>query len=336
MAKQIYTLTESELRRMIKEAINEIIPVGGFYSQKIASDAIRKDWENGDGLAGISFGVKKGRMNKEKALKYALDAETLGQKIILISNELERRFKILQSVNQQQINEGGRGAGLRTLFKVGRNVAKPAVKGAKTIAPKVIGYAGGASLTVYFLGIPQKVSETIAKLKNPDALTVSDVAATFEEFVISLKLICEDLKKYPGILGADVITQELQELENGPKDPYEGEPLFTERDIRQAVWFAGSIGMAFAGPVGLVYDALDIAGGLASAKAEADEEVLKIVAAQRNYLYSAIGKINKILYQSKANSIKSANQQIAAKTQNIQRAQSAQNVRHLQGGGGLR
>ena len=308
MAKQIYRIDENDLRRIIKEAINEIIPLGNFVAASQNAQNIKKDWEKGNGVAGISFGIKKRRMNKEKTLKYATELESLAQKVELISSEIERRIGIIQSVTSRQVNEGGGGTAVKAALNIGRKVAKPTTRAAKVV-PKVIGGATVGSFVAGSLGVPQTVAEKIRAFKNPNGITVPEVVDAFSSLAGWMQQVCIRAKNNPEILGAYAISQELT---NGPKDQ-QGQPLFT---AEEGLWLAASIGAAYLGPVGWIYDVLDIAGGLVSAKANDDEELLRIVESQKQYVVSAINKMNNVLAQSKTNSINSANRQITGKVNN--------------------
>ncbi len=304
--KKTYKLSERELRGIIKEAIksvvtentmNEFVPpgAGGMVMTQQLGKQIATDLKNGNGIAGISFGIQKRKLNNQKIAGFVSQFESLATQVMAIRDELERRIQIIQSASNGGVNEGKAG-----ILRTGRKLLGTTSKVTRKVAPKVIGAAAGVTIGAACLGIPQKITDDIRRYRNPKDVTAVDVEESYGMLAQWIQQMCLAVQESPQILGAYAISKDLA---NGPQDPTK-QPIMTGSE---AFWLAASIGASFMGPVGWVYDALDLVGAWTSAKANDDEETLRIVEKQREYLLTAIKTLNNVLQGAKTKSLAPTN-----------------------------
>lgn len=275
--KNTYILKETDLKKMISEILKESLDNEAFL--------------------GIDFGIDERQRNRINTFKYARLYSGLVQQVQQIASELERRVQILQSAGQtQEVNEGLIGAAIKG---VGRYGLKNGLKGAAKVAGKKAWkrsmYAGLAGAAALFAGIPQAISARIQQFKNPAQTKPKDVIQAYGELAEWMQNMCQTVQDNPQILGATALQNGTI---NGPEE-VKNDPLMT---AGEAGGLATSIGMACLGPVGIaaaaVFDVIDVASMLVSAGAKQDEEGLKMVEKQYQYLNTAIKDMNQALVQS--------------------------------------
>ena len=306
--KNTYKLNEEELRGIIKEAILEVInenqvselfpmPTGTYVMQKQLGDATKKNYANGNGIAGISFGIKKKKINQQKIEKYSSEVPAIGQRYLAIDKELERRRNLYiqnhgPSNNASKLScvkEGVSGAGT----KLGMKFLKYGQKAAKI--QKVMNTAEGITFAISMIGVPEQVSMKIDYFKNPNNVkTAKILSETYTSMSESMQAWCMALKNCPEMFFDKPVN--TNNLQDGP----ERMPIMNQKDaLNFGIGGAFALGMAFLGPVGWIYDALDIVGTIASARADSDEMLLEEVENQRKYLLAAISEFEKLLNQTK-------------------------------------
>lgn len=284
MRKNTYTLKEADLKRMISKILKESLDNEAFL--------------------GIDFGIDERQRNRVNTFKYARLYSGLVQQVEKIAAELERRVQILQNVQgqgaaaqQPAVNEGLGGALIKGVSKYGlKNGIKGAAKVAGKKAFKRSMYVGLAATAALFAGIPQTISAKIQQFKNPAQTKPQDVIGAYGELAEWMGEMCQAVQENPAILGAAALQDSTL---NGPGEVDSG-PFMT---AGEGAGIAASLGMAAAGgPIGLaaaaVFDVIDIAGMLVSAGAKQDEEGLKMVEKQYQYLNTAIKDMNQALAQS--------------------------------------
>lgn len=304
--KNIYKLNEEELRDIIKEAVldvinenevSEIIPTGTFFLNKQVSDALKKNYENGNGVAGISFGVKKRKMNQAKIEKYSNEVPIIGQRVFQISDELKRRQDAYLKAHGPSaktsglncLKEGATGGG----FKLGSKLFRYGSKASKI--SKIMNAAEGLTFGLSVLGVPELISNEIEYYKNPNNVkTATKLSETYASMSKCMQVWCMAIKQAPEMFfNTSVNTNNIQD---GP----ERMPILNKKDkLNLTVGGACALGAAFLGPVGWIYDALDIVGTICSARADSDEALLEEVENQRKYILAAISEFEKILNQTK-------------------------------------
>lgn len=275
--KKTYRLDENGIKTMIKQVLSENLGNEAFL--------------------GIDFGVKKRKQNRLNTFKYARLFSGLVKRIDNISKELQRRANILQGAQQQgQVNEGLIGAAVKGVGKYGlKNGLKGAAKVAGKKAFKRSMYLGLAGLAASLAGIPQNISHRLQQFKNPGQTTPKDVIEGYGELAEWTQELCQTTQQHPELLGA----ASLQDTTiNGPGEVENG-PFMT---AGQGAGMAVSIGAACLGPVGLaaaaVFDVIDIASMAVRAGAEEDEEGLKLVQKQYEYMNTAAQDLEQALAQS--------------------------------------
>ena len=276
--KNTYTLKESDLKRIISKVLKESLDNEGFL--------------------GIDFGIDERQRNRINTFKYARLYSGLVQQVEKIAAELGRRVQILQGAQEQQatVNEGLIGAAIKGVGKYGlKNGLKGAAKVAGKKAWKRSMWAGLAATAALFAGVPQSISAKIQQFKNPAQTKPQDVISAYGELAKWMQEMCQAVQENPAILGASALQNSTL---NGPEEVDNG-PFMT---VGEGAGLAASLGMAALGPVGLaaaaVFDVVDIASMLVSAGAKQDEEGLKMVEKQHQYLTTAIKDMNQALAQS--------------------------------------
>ena len=273
-------LSENDLKQIINESVYSVI------SENLENEK----------FLGINFGKQERKDNRMKTFEYARLYKDLVVQVEAISNELCRRAKILddaQAQEQQTLNEGVLGSIGKAIARVVTNIGgKLAAKGAGKKAFKWMFRAGLAEMVAEFCGIPQAVSDKIAKFKHPGQTQPSEVIEAYAELAQWMQELCEMVKENPLLLGSVVLSDEVK---NGPQQP-KGEPFMTGGEV---AGFAISCGLYCLGPwgvaAGLVFDAIDIAAMFVSAGAKRDKEGLKMVEQQYKYITAAIKEINESL-----------------------------------------
>lgn len=281
--KNTYTLNESDLKRMISKVLKESLDNEAFL--------------------GIDFGIDERKKNRVKTFKYARLYSGLVQQVEKIAAELERRVQILQNAQgqgaaaqQPAVNEGLVGAAIKGVSKYGlKNGLKGAAKVAGKKAWKRSMYAGLAATAALFAGIPQTISAKIQQFKNPAQIKPQDVIGAYGELAEWMGEMCQAVQENPAILGAAALQDSTL---NGPGEVDSG-PFMT---AGEGAGIAASLGMTAIPVVGwaaaAVFDVVDIASMVVSAGAKQDEEGLKMVEKQYQYLNVAIKDMNQALAQS--------------------------------------
>jgi len=276
--KNTHTLNESDLKRMISKVLKESLDNEAFL--------------------GIDFGIDERQRNRVNTFKYARLYAGLVQQVEKIAAELGRRVQILQGAQGQQpaVNEGLVGAAVKGVGKYGvKNGLKGAAKVAGKKAWKRTMYAGLAATAALFAGIPQTISAKIQQFKNPAQTKPQDVIGAYGELAEWMGEMCQAVQENPAILGAAALQDSTL---NGPEEVDSG-PFMT---VGEGAGMAASLGMACIPVVGwaaaAVFDAVDIASMVVSSGAKQDEEGLKMVEKQYEYINTAIKDMNQALAKS--------------------------------------
>lgn len=279
--KNTYTLNESDLKRIISKVLKESLDNEAFL--------------------GIDFGIDERQRNRVNTFRYARLYAGLVQQVEKIAAELEKRTQILQStqgVQSQQaaMNEGLVGASIKGVSKYGlKNGLKGAAKVAGKKAWNRVAVAGLATAAALFAGIPQNIYARIQQFKNPAQTQPQDVIQAYGDLAEWMGEMCQAVQENPEILGANALQDSTL---NGPEE-VKGGPFMTGGEVAGV---ATSIGLACIPVVGwaaaAVFDAVDIASMAVSAGAKQDEEGLKMVEKQYQYLNTAIKDMNQALAQS--------------------------------------
>jgi hypothetical protein len=277
--KNIHTLNESDLKRMISKILKESLDNEAFL--------------------GIDFGIDERQRNRVNTFKYARLYAGLVQQVEKIAAELERRVQILQNTQGQgapAVNEGLVGAAIKGVSKYGlKNGLKGAAKVAGKKAWKRTMWAGLAATAALFAGIPQSISARVQQFKNPAQTKPQEVIDAYGELAEWMGEMCQAVQENPAILGAAALQDSTL---NGPGEVDSG-PFMT---VGEGAGMAASLGMACIPVVGwaaaAVFDAVDIASMVVSAGAKQDEEGLKMVEKQYEYINTAIKDMNQALAKS--------------------------------------
>lgn len=283
-----YKLTQDDLRKMVNESLVRIL----------------SENQEDEAFLGIDFGIDEREENRRNTILYSKYFKKLAHKVDLISNEIARRAEILQialggedeeaydSFEGEQLNEW---IGKAIDF-VGKGLTKFGTKVGEKTGRRIITGSIAASIAANFAGIPQSIADKYEKFRHPGRATAKEVSEAYGDLTQWVGEICQTLETYPEIIGAAAVSDEVK---NGPQDPESG-PWIT---AGQAAGLAVSIGSTFLGPIGvaagLIFDAIDIIGGLVSAGAFEDQELLKVVKKQHEYVSKAVSEINKALTASK-------------------------------------
>ena len=286
MERKIYKLSQKDLKKMINEAVEETVQDEAFM--------------------GVSFGVQARRENRVNTFKYARLFIPLAQKIVRLSAEFEKRATLIQNAEQmapqgqtqvgQPVQESLIGT---TVSAIGRKGIKNGIKigaraGAKKAWKRVAAFSIPAVLATV-AGIPQKIGQWIQRFANPAQTTPEEVIGAYGELTNDMNMMCQTAQEHPEILGATALSQETL---NGPEGPGK-KPFMKAGD---AVNMAASMGALALGPVGVaaaaVLDAVTIAGVLASARAEQNQEGLEMVGKQYEYLNKAADDLYNALAQA--------------------------------------
>jgi len=279
--KNTYILKESDLKEIISKILKESLDNEAFL--------------------GIDFGIDERQKNRINTFKYARLYSGLVQQVEKIAAELGKRVQILQNAQgnakqQPEMNEGLVGAAVKGVGKYGvKNGLKGAAKVAGKKAWKRTMYAGLAATAALFAGIPQTISQRIQEFKNPAQTKPEDVIQAYGELAEWMGEMCQAVQENPEILGANALGDSTL---NGPGEVDSG-PFMTSGEVGGV---AASIGMACIPVVGwaaaAVFDAVDIASMLVSSGAKQDEEGLKMVEKQYEYINTAIKDMNQALTKS--------------------------------------
>lgn len=279
--KNIHTLNESDLKKIISKILKESLDNEAFL--------------------GIDFGIDERKRNRINTFKYARLFSGLVQRVEKIAAELEKRTQILQNAQgaqaqQATMNESLIGAAIKGVGRYGlKNGLRDAAKVAGKKAWKRTMYAGLAATAALFAGIPQTISAKIQQFKNPAQTKPQEVIDAYGELAGWMGEMCQTVQENPAILGAAALQDSTL---NGPGEVDSG-PFMT---AGQGAGLAASLGMAALGPVGMaaaaVFDAVDIASQFISAGAKRDEEGLKMVEKQYEYINTAIKDMNQALVKS--------------------------------------
>lgn len=291
-----------------------------------------------EAFLGIDFGIDERQRNRINTFKYARLYSGLVQQVEKIAAELERRVQILQNAQgqgakaqQPTMNEGLVGAAIKGVGKYGwKNGLKGAARLAGKKAWKRTMYAGIAAAAALFAGIPQSITARIQQFKNPAQTQPDDVIQAYGELAEWMGGMCQAVQENPEILGATALNDATL---NGPEQVKSG-PFMTGGEVAGV---ATSIGLACIPVVGwaaaAVFDAVDIASMLVSGGAKQDEEGLKMVEKQYEYLNVAIKDMNQALAQSAQQKPQAATQQRQVQQQTPQQqAQAVTQKRQLPAG----
>lgn len=277
--KNTYTLNESDLRGIISKILKESLDNEAFL--------------------GIDFGIDERQRNRVNTFKYARLYTGLVQQVQKIAAELEKRVQILQNTQGQgapAVNEGLVGAAIKGVSKYGlKNGLKGAAKVAGKKAWKRTMWAGLAATAALFAGIPQSISARVQQFKNPAQTQPEDVIQAYGELAEWMQEMCQAVQENPAILGAAALQKSTL---TGPGEVDSG-PFMT---AGEGAGLAASLGMTAIPVVGwaaaAVFDAVDIASMAVSAGAKQDEEGLKMVEKQYEYINTAIKDMNQALAKS--------------------------------------
>ena len=276
--KNTHTLNESDLKRMISKILKESLDNEAFL--------------------GIDFGIDERKRNRINTFKYARLFSGLVQQVEKIAAELEKRTQILQNAQgaqaqQATMNESLIGAAIKGVSKYGvKNGLKGAARVAGKKAWKRVAVAG---LATGIFGLPQIISKKIEQFKNPAQTKPQDVIDAYGELAGWMGEMCQTVQENPAILGATALQDSTL---NGPGEVDSG-PFMT---AGEGAGMAASLGMACIPVVGwaaaAAFDAVDIASQFVSAGAKQDEEGLKMVEKQYEYINTAIKDMNQALAKS--------------------------------------
>ena len=170
-------------------------------------------------------------------------------------------------------------------------------------------------MAAIFANVPQRIGQWVQKFKTPGQTTPNEVVTAYGELAEWMQEMCQATQEHPELLGAASLNAETL---NGPEE-VQGNGF----GVKDGVELAASVGISFIPVVGWAYDALDIAASLVSAGAENDEEGLKAVEQQYQYLNKAVADMNKVLSQT-------SNAQIPRQTQTYQQTQMPQQTQAQQ------
>lgn len=310
--KQVYRISEKELAEMVSESVRRVISEMDIPPEmsKVMAQRTKDSVMSGNGVLGVNFGIKK-RMDNKKKLpqfrQYASELNSLTIRVQTILSELDRRIAIFKSLNQ--LNEGA-GAGSK-LINFARKVAQ---SGNRELSPaqmvmrkanKANAIAGTVMLGAYFLKIPDRIIEKTEQLsKNPDYALPTEVSEIYTYLASAIKGACETVNQNPAIFGADCFDAALENLTNGQQE----QGINTQEIVEDGFELAKTIGIASIPFVGAVYDIVTMIGDLVAQKPTRDEEALNNIPTQRNYLVSAITKMEQVLNTTKAKALASVNQ----------------------------
>lgn len=271
MAKETYRLNGMELTSLINEEVE----------RALSENQTDEKWTYND-----MFGIKTRRENRVNAIKYARLYGSYVNKIQKISDEVSRRLEILQ--NSQRLNEvAGALARIGAKFAA-KGITKAGAKAFSKSAGKVVGKIGLASIPAFIVG-PENIQGFFQKFNSNRAqATPQEVIAAYDELATWMGNICSVLQQHPEIIGAVALQDATL---NGPEQVESG-PMF---DAADATEMAVGIGVLFIPYVGWALGAIDLAHTLVHAGAEANQEGLKAVAKQIEYLDKAIADVNAAL-----------------------------------------
>lgn len=254
-----------------------------------------KENSQNEKVLGVSFGVQARKENRINTFRYARLYGTMVSQIQAIENQLLQRVQMIQNAQQTQISEGGLGAVVKGSTKAVRKLGlKNGMKLAnrtygKAVRKKLFG-AAIASVIATLSGVPQRIGQWLEHFKNPAQAKPNEVIEGYGELAGWMQEICQTTQEYPEILGAATLQDSTL---NGPEE-VQGNGF----SVKDGVELAASIGVSFIPIVGWAYDAVDIAGSLISAKAESEQEGLKVVEKQYQYIEKAIADMNNVLQQT--------------------------------------
>lgn len=288
---------------------NNTYYINGSELAKMINEAIAEVQNNEEFTYTDMFGVKTRRENRVNAIKYAAKYPALIQKIQAIADEITRRINLLQQ----------KGAVNEILNTAAKIVTKGGAKAFTKQARKIVGRLGLAAIPAFIVG-PQNIQAYFQKFStNRAQATPQEVIAAYDELTSWMINICSSIQEKPEILGASALQNETL---NGPEEVESG-PMF---DVGDAAELAISIGVFYIPYVGPALAALDLAHSLVHAGASANQEGLKVVEKQYQYLTKAIKDINACLQSS--NNPQALNQAKAAAQQGKKPvAQTQQQVR---------
>ena len=284
MAKEVYRINADDLSRMINEAVDEKM---------------------------LDFGIQTRKENRLNAFKYARLYGDMVAKVQSIGSQLNQRLQYLQGVEQSQgaqvqaqgqvqedVEEGVGGFIGKAITGSAKLIKRNGLKAGMRAANKLYGkgmrkrlFIGAiAALAATFTNVPQRIGQWIQKFKTPGQTQPNEVITAYGELADWMQEMCQATQEYPELLGAASLNAETL---NGP-----GEAQGNGFSVTDGVELAASVGISFIPIVGWAYDAVDIAASLVSAGAQNDQEGLKTVEQQYQYLNKAVADMNKALQQS--------------------------------------
>ena len=300
MANEVYRIDGKTLTNKINEEVDRILA-------EVQTD---EGWTYND-----MFGVKTHKENRVNAIKYARLYGDYVKNIQAISNEVSRRLEMLKGAQQGQVNEVA-GALAKVFTKAGAKAFSKA-------AAKKVGTIGLASIPAFLVG-PENIQSFFQKFNtNRAQATPKEVIAAYDELATWMGNICSVLQQHPEIIGAIALQDGTM---NGPE---EVDAANNGGMAADAVELAAGIGVFAIPYVGWALGAIDLAHSVVHAGAEANQEGLKVVAKQAEYLNKAIADINAALSktanpQTRQQMAQKAKQQPQQPVQNQQQAQAPQ------------
>ena len=294
--KKTYYLTNEDIKYMVNRTVNRIL---------------NENIEN-ESFLGINFGKNFKQENKYLLQKYAGLYSELYYKVVAIGEELKKRAEILDQIQNQNtnqpINEGGPSF-VGTLFKtIGRFGLKKGTKAAYKLAGKQLSRRVGTitwgSLALSFSQVPEKLGRLVEKFKNPDEVQVSDIIVGYGDMAQWMQQKCAEVKEYPEILGAYALKNEIY---SGPQNVENG-PLMTAGEAAGAGVSLGLYALSpatfgISGIIAVLWDVIDVAAMLFSSKARSENEALKMVEKQYEYLNKAVIGFSEILAKTSESEI---------------------------------
>ena len=286
--KKTYYLTNEDIKYMVNRTVNRIL---------------NENIEN-ESFLGINFGKKFRKENAYLTQKYVGLFCGLYDKIKAISEELGKRAEILDQIQKQNQNTNqsvNEGSFFGTLFKtIGRFGLKKGTKAAYKIAGKQFGKRIGAltwgSLAVSLFQVPEIIGQRVERFKNPEQVKSSEIISGYGELAEWMKNLCEIVKTRPEILGAYKLKDEIY---SGPQDVEKG-PFMTGGEaagagVSMGLYALTPVTYGISGIIAAVWDVIDLAGMLFSSKARSENEALKMVEKQYEYLNKAVIGFSQIL-----------------------------------------
>ena len=174
-----YTLSESELRAVIKEtvrrvisesSIDEVIPTGNFPLLHNVANNTAQSVKSGNGVMGASLGIVKRKLNKEGMLKFLNNYKILYRKTYAIASEIIKRCDRVYGPGSSEIF--GPSLAAKSDFQHAQNVNK--VSGGFQKSPVVRETMYADPLKKYYFNLAKWLEDIcLALYANPQILGLS-------------------------------------------------------------------------------------------------------------------------------------------------------------------